>query len=84
MSDEQTNNHKWQAALQETKLETDAEKLSDKLQQLETLILERLQDLYQKGNGSKESEALKEALLTLRIIKRDKLGYPDWRDEQPS
>lgn len=84
MSEEQRNHHNWQAALQEMKLETDPEKLSHKLQQVETLILERLQDLYQKGDGSKGSEALKEALLTLRILKRDKLGYPDWQDEQPS
>jgi hypothetical protein len=60
-------------------VETDPQKLSEKLQRVETLIQERLQDLYQKGDGSKEPEALKEALFALRIIKRDKLGFPDWQ-----
>lgn len=78
MSAEETKYQGWQAALQEIKLETDPEKLPEKLQKVEGLIQERLQDLYRKGNGSKEQEALKEALFTLRIIKRDKLGFPDW------
>jgi hypothetical protein len=60
-------------------VETDPEKLSEKLQTVETLIQERVQDLYRKGDGSKEQEALKEALFALRIIKRDKLGFPDWQ-----
>jgi hypothetical protein len=78
MRNEETKYQKWQAALGEMQVETDPEKLSEKLQRVETLIQERLQDLYQKGDGSKEREALKEALFTLRIIKRDKLGFPDW------
>lgn len=78
MRNEETKYQQWQAALGEMQVETDPEKLSEKLQRVETLIQERLQDLYQKGDGSKEREALKEALLTLRIIKRDKLGFPDW------
>ena len=65
--------------LRDLKQETDPEKLSDKLEQVETLILDRLRELYRKDDGSKEHEALKEALFTLRIIKRDKLGFPDWQ-----
>lgn len=78
MRNEETKYQQWQAALEEMQVETDPEKLSEKLQRVETLIQERLQDLYQKGDGSKEREVLKEALLTMRIIKRDKLGFPDW------
>ena len=78
MRNEETKYQQWQAALEEMQVETDPEKLSEKLQRVETLIQKRLQDLYQKGDGSKEPEALKEALFTLRIIKRDKLGFPDW------
>jgi hypothetical protein len=59
--------------------ETDPEKLSEKLQKVESLIHERLQNLYRKGDGTEEHQALKEGLFTLRIIKRDKLGFPDWQ-----
>ncbi len=79
MSDQETKNREWEAVLRDLKQETDPEKLSDKLEQVETLILDRLRELYRKDDGSKEHEALKEALFTLRIIKRDKLGFPDWQ-----
>lgn len=79
MSDQETKNREWQAVLGDLKQETDPEKLSAKLHEVEGLILERLQELYRKDDGSKEHEALKEALSTLRIIKRDKLGFPDWQ-----
>jgi hypothetical protein len=79
MNGEATNDHEWQAALQEMKLETDPEKLSDQLHKVESLILERLQDLHRKDDGNTDREALKEALCTLRMIKRDKLGFPDWQ-----
>ena len=79
MSNQETKYQEWQSALEEMQVETDPEKLSEKLQRVETLIQERLQDLYQKGDGSTEPEKLKEALFTLRIIKRDKLCFPDWQ-----
>jgi hypothetical protein len=79
MSSEETKYQGWQTALEEMRAETDPEKLSEKLQKVESLIQERLQDLYRKGDGTEEHEALKEALFTLRIIKRDKLGFPDWQ-----
>ncbi len=79
MSDQETKDREWQAVLQELKQETDPEKLSEKLQQVEGLILDRLQELHRKDDGGEEHEALKEALSTLRIVKRDKLGFPDWQ-----
>lgn len=79
MSDQETENREWQAVLRDLKQESDPEKVSERLQQVEALILERLRDLHRKDDGSKENEALKEALFTLRMIKRDKLGFPDWQ-----
>jgi hypothetical protein len=79
MSDEDTKYQEWQAALGEMRVETDPEKLSAKLQKVESLIQKRLQDIYRKGDDPKEHQALKEALFALRIIKRDKLGFPDWQ-----
>jgi hypothetical protein len=79
MSDQETKNREWQAVLRDLKQETDPEKLSEKLQQVEGLILDRLQELYRKNDSGEEHEALQEALSTLRIVKRDKLGFPDWQ-----
>jgi hypothetical protein len=79
MSNEETKYQEWQAALREMRVETDPGKLSEKSQTVEALIQERLQDLYRNSDGSKEREELKEALFTLRIIKRDKLDFPDWQ-----
>jgi len=79
MSSEETKYQEWQTALEEIRAETDPEELSEKLQRVESLIQERLQDLYPKGDGTEEHKALKEALFTLRVIKRDKLGFPDWQ-----
>lgn len=79
MSDQETKYHDWQAALRDLKQESDPEKLCDKVQQVEALILERLRELSRKDDGSKEHDAVNEALFTLRMIKRDKLGFPDWQ-----
>lgn len=79
MRNEETKKREWQSVLEEIKVENDPEKLSKKLQEVEGVILERLQALYQNSGDRKEQEALKEALFTLRIIKRDKLGFPDWQ-----
>lgn len=79
MRNQDTRNREWRAVLDDLKHETDPEKLSEKLQQVEGLILDRLRELYRKDDGGQEHEALKDALATLRIIKRDKLGFPDWQ-----
>jgi hypothetical protein len=79
MSDGQLRFPMWQAALQELAEESDPSKVNEKMQMVETLILERMQILYPSSVGCSEEEALREALRTLRTIKRDKLGYPDWQ-----
>jgi hypothetical protein len=67
----------WQSHLQDLAFEYDREKLSDKVQSVETLIFERLQQL--PANDSRgEREFLDDAIETLRTIKRDRLGFPDW------
>jgi hypothetical protein len=69
----------WQAPLQEVILEYDRKKLTEKIQTLETLIFERLQKSVQPSDDASEREALDHALSTLRNIKRDRLGFPDWK-----
>jgi hypothetical protein len=55
----------------------DRDKLAEKVLTVEALILERLRQL-QQSNGQDEQEAIRDGLPMLRIIKRDKLDFPDW------
>jgi hypothetical protein len=79
MSDGELKYPKWQAPLQEAILEFDREKLREKLEKVETSILERRQELHLGADGHSEREAINDALSTLRVIKRDRLAYPDWK-----
>jgi hypothetical protein len=77
MSDEELKYATWQTPLQGVILEFDPEKLPEKIQKMETLIFERLRQLDQGTDGQSERQAINDALSTLRIIKRDRLAYPD-------
>jgi hypothetical protein len=79
MSDEELKYPQWQAQVQEAILEFDREKLREKLERVETSILERLRELQFGPDGHDEREAIDDALSTLRIIKTDRLAYPDWK-----
>lgn len=79
MSDAEMKFPEWQAPLRALDEETDPDKLFEKVQHVEILILERLQVLFRGSDGRSEQQALAEALHTLRVIKRDRLGYPDWK-----
>ena len=68
----------WQAPLQEVILEFDRKKLVEKVQQAETCISARLQELRRRRDSVEEQEAIVYGLSLLRSIKHDKLGYPDW------
>ena len=78
MSDEELKFPEWQAPLQDLILEFDPKKLAEKVQRVETVIFERQQQLYQGSVGHAERAALSDGLNIIRIIKRDKLGFPDW------
>jgi hypothetical protein len=79
MNDGELKYPSWQAPLQEVILEFDREKLPERIQKVEALILDRLQQLSRGNDSRSEQEAISDALSILRIIKRDKLGYPDWK-----
>ena len=67
----------WQKHAEELAFEYDREKLSQKIQHLESLIYERLQQLP-NGERNAEVKAIEEVANMLRTIKRDRLGFPDW------
>jgi hypothetical protein len=77
-SDPEFKYPEWQRPLQDVILEFDREKLPPKIEKMEALILERLQQLSQGKDGHDEREAVNHALSILRMIKRDKLDFPDW------
>jgi hypothetical protein len=79
MSGEEMKFPEWQQPLRALTEEPDPDKLFEKVHDVELLILERLQVLFQGSDGCGERAALAEALHTLRVIKRDKLGFPDWQ-----
>ena len=68
---------KWQASFQEVIIEFDRKKLAEKIQKVESVLFERLQQLRPESDGHSEREAINDALSVLRIIQRDRLGYPD-------
>jgi hypothetical protein len=79
MNDEELKLPNWQALLQNVLLESDREKLVTEVQRLETLIFERLQNPSLLSGDPYEREALARALSVLLNIKRDRLGFPDWK-----
>lgn len=81
MNDEELKFPEWQGPFREVLLEFDGEKLKEKIHRMETLITERIRQLQEKGNGQVEQRALFDALSMLRTIKRDKLGFPDWKQD---
>jgi hypothetical protein len=79
MSNGELKYPKWQEPLQEAILEFNREKLAEKLEKVESLVLKRFQQLRQGTDGASEREALDDALKTMRILRQERLDYPDWK-----
>jgi hypothetical protein len=77
MSEEQLKFPRWQAPLQELIIEFDREKLAEKVQKVEALISERLQQPFRSLEDHSERESLEHGLFILRMVKRDRLGVQD-------
>lgn len=78
MSDSDLNYPTWQVPLQEAMLEVDCKKLAEKIQRVETIIFERLQAISFDADHAGERKALADAASTLRVLKKERLSYPDW------
>jgi hypothetical protein len=44
-------------------------------------IFNRLQAISQGSNHTAERQAIEDALASLRVLKRDNLGFPDWENK---
>jgi hypothetical protein len=68
----------WQIPFRDALLELDKNKLKERLTQVETAIFNRRQALSRSADSRDERQAIEDALATLRILKRESLGFPDW------
>ena len=69
----------WQGPFQEALLEIDREKLQSKMMKAEEAIFERLQQLTGTSDSEAERHAIADAIASLRVLKTEKLNYPDWK-----
>ena len=69
----------WQSPFQEALLEIDREKLQSKMMKAEEAIFERLQQLAGTSDSEAERQAIEDAISALRVLKTEKLNYPDWK-----
>ncbi len=69
----------WQPEHLAALLELDSEKLRERVAAAETAIFNRLQAISQGSNHTAERQAIEDALASLRVLKRDNLGFPDWK-----
>jgi hypothetical protein len=72
----------WQRAIEVALNEPDPKKLLERVYAAETAIFNRLQELAQNAEGGASDQAARQAITeackTLWVLKRDKLGFPDW------
>jgi hypothetical protein len=79
VSDNELKYPAWQVPLQDVILEFNLERLPGRIQQVETLIFERLQELQLSNDGAGERQAINDGLDLLRTIKRERLDFPEWQ-----
>lgn len=68
----------WQGPLEDAIVEPDLAKLPDRIHAVETVIFERLKQLDSTKDNAAERDAINTALNVLRVIKRERLDFPDW------
>jgi Trp operon repressor len=78
-ADQQLEYPEWQIPLEGVITESEVEKLPSRIHAVEALISERLKQLDASKNGAAEREAINTALNILRTVKRERLGFPDWK-----
>jgi len=68
----------WQQEYQAALLELDPQKLSERIADAEAAIFKRFQIISRSPNHEAERHALEDALASLRTLKTENLGFPDW------
>ena len=68
----------WQQEYLAALLELDPKKLPQRVEAAETKIFRRLQELSLSSNNQAERQAIEDALASLRMLKQEKLAFPNW------
>ena len=68
----------WQQHYLAALTEVDRKKLMDRLTDAENAIFHRRQSIAQDGNHHAERKAIEDALSAMRVLKRERLDFPDW------
>jgi hypothetical protein len=68
----------WQRQFEAALLERDPRKLRQRIDAAEAAIFLRLQALADSLPEHGEKEAISDAIRALRLLQREKLGYPEW------
>jgi hypothetical protein len=68
----------WQNEYAAALLETDPQRLSERVEAAETGIYKQLQQLSQNSDHHTEKNVIEDALQSLRVLKKHELGFPDW------
>lgn len=75
----------WQMEVQSAQDESEPAKLLARVHAAETAIFRRLQELAGFPSSDRshdvERDSLANAVETLRVLKRDRLGFPDWQSK---
>jgi len=71
----------WQEPLAEAICEFNSEHLRQKVQRAEEAIVRRIEELAFDPPNGREGQALVDGLELLRIVKKDRLGIPETKDE---
>ncbi len=68
----------WQSEYKAALIETDREKLVERVVEAETAIFNRLQTIAHSEDYRAERQAIEDARTNLRVLKWEGLGFPDW------
>ena len=60
-------------------LEVDREKPQTKMMKAEEAIFQRMQQLAGTSDSEAERRAIADAISALKVLKTEKLNYPDWK-----
>jgi hypothetical protein len=74
----------WQREYEASLVELDPKKLLECVHKAEAAIFSRLQEMAQSSDSpdnKAERQAIGDALASLRVLQREKLGFPDWKKE---
>ncbi len=71
----------WQKLCQDALVELDKDKLPERVAAAEAAIVSRLQAMKVGDDSLKERQALADALATLRVLKRESIGYSTGREK---